>query len=141
MSEIRKTLGLFVAFALLAIVGQLRADTGSLNAVRKAIGNAANTYQFTGSSFTGTTFFVAESTRPDGVGFNNSSTIVWVGSVTATTLLTVIHNNIARGLPLSASSYFRLDGSFLGSLNFTCDANIPACEVRTFESVTEATAR
>ena len=124
-------------YVMSAMSGIGNGDTGASKAVRKAVGNAVETSVLTGSSYTGTNFLVARSTRPDAVMFNNTATTVWIGSVTATTLTTVVHNNIMRGLAVPASAYFDIDGSLTSALAFTCNKDVSTCEVRVLEGVTQ----
>lgn len=110
----------------------VRADTGHEGATRKEIGRTPFVSRVTGSSVAGTSFFSDSVSRPDGTAFNNTSSTIWVGTVTATQDR-VTHSNIGQGYPVLSSGTFPLDGSFTGSWYFTCDAGVSACEIRTAE--------
>lgn len=121
-------------FIGLLIFGETHGDTGWEGATRKECGQKSETYQVTGTSYTGTAVFAASIKRPDGAIFNNTSSTVWVGSVTATSVGTTIHNNIARGFPILSSATYSMGGNYTGGdLSVTCDKGVSTCEIRTHE--------
>jgi len=133
----KAVIGLAAYMAVISVFSFIgHADTGHLKANRKAVGGQINTAAITGSSTAGTNFFTAISTRPDGFAFNNTSTTVWIGSVTAAATAGTVHNNISRGLPVLSSATFTLDGSLTTNLAFTCEATISTCEMRVLEGIT-----
>lgn len=111
----------------------VNADNGYEGATRIEIGRSGSTAVVTGSSTTGTGFSAATVKRPDGMYFNNTSSIVWIG--TTTTSIQAAHSNITMGFPIASSATFKLGGSYTGSWNFTCDAGVATCEIRKLEGV------
>ena len=114
------------------LVSQSFADTGHEGAVRKESGTYGQVFKVTGSSVAGTSFFSATVKRADGTAFNNTSSTVWIGTITDTQN-NRIHDNIEEGYPLLSSATFMLDGNFTGIWYFTCDSGVASCEVRTVE--------
>lgn len=108
------------------------ADTGYEGAVRTERGSYGQVFKITGSSIAGTAFFSNSVKRADGTAFNNTSSTVWIGTIT-TTQQNRIHDNIEEGFPVLSSGTFPLDGNFTGTLYFTCDVSVASCEMRTVE--------
>ena len=130
-------LGGALVVALAAIFQEpAKADTGSEGATRIERGSYAAMRKVAVSSTTGTALWSASRKRPDGLCYNNSSTTIWVGTVTAT-MNGKLHSNITEGFPLLSSSTFRLDGSFTGALAATCDVEVTACELRCLDGLVQ----
>ena len=128
-----KFLALMTGLVVIALlITSPRADTGWDQAVRKEIGTYGETFRVYGTSVAGTAFFSASKNRPDGAYFNNSATTVWIGTVTATRN-GQLHDNIQIGFPVLSSATFTLDGSFAGTLAFTCNEEVVKCEIRGLE--------
>lgn len=123
---------LIASLTLFIVPALLLADTGQDAATRVERGAYIDTLKVTGSSVTGTAIFSASTTRADGTCFNNSATNIWVSSNT-TTQHNQVHTNIAFGYPVLSSATFPLDGQMTGSVAFTCDIGVAACEVRCVE--------
>lgn len=134
----KKSTQLMFAIALNGIVAfiigscfylDVRADTGVGGATRIERGTSLDARNVSPSSTTGTTLFSASIVRPDGMCFNNTSTIVWIGTVSAT-IDRQTHTNILQGAPILASSTFKLDGQLTGAVYATCDVGVAACNMR-----------
>lgn len=110
------------------------ADTGREGATRKEIGSYMDIASVNGSSVAGTALFAASVSRPDGAYFNNTASVIWLGTTTATQD-GVVHSNIANGFPVLSSATFSLDGSMSGTLSFTCNAGIATCNIRRLEGL------
>lgn len=110
----------------------VRADTGRENATRIERGETLTLNNVSVSSTTGAAIFAASFKRPDGLCFNNTSTTVWVGSVTAT-IDRQVHTNIIQGIPVLSSTTFKIDGQFTGPIYATCNDGVAACEMRCLE--------
>lgn len=134
----KKALGLMfgwmalVAWVVVSLGSPIKADTGMDMATRKELGSYAETGSVAGSSTTGTEFAASGNRRPDGMYFNNSVGTIWIGTVTATRN-NQTHDNISGGFPILSSATFSLGGQFRGSIAFTCDIGVTACQVRKFE--------
>lgn len=89
------------------------ADSGYEGATRIERGRYVQSRVVSISSFTATAFVPATVSRPDSICKNVSSFVVYVGSAAASDTLNVI------GLPLGASEYLKLDGSFTGAMYAT----------------------
>lgn len=109
-----------------------QADTGWDGATRKEVGRYPETGRVYGSSVAGTEFMAATKNRPDGMYFNNTSSVIWIGTTTATRN-NQHHDNILIGFPILSSATFSLNGAFSGATSFTCDREVAVCEVRKFE--------
>lgn len=135
----KKNIILALAAGLMVMAGlrEPKADTGWDQAVRREVGRYAETAHVAGSSVAGTAFFSASKNRPDGVYFNNTASTIWIGTTTATRN-NQHHDNIIIGFPVLSSSSFRLDGSFSGTLAFTCDYDVAVCHVRKLEGLVPA---
>lgn len=133
---------LSIAMGLLALFGtyHVKAETGWENAQRISVGETLQTRQLTGSSVTPTALFSASFKRPDAMCLNNSSNEIWLGTTTeagASNGAGVPNSNIQIGIPVLASSTFRLGGSMTGSLSFNCTSGIASCDVRCLDGVVQ----
>lgn len=123
-----------VAIALIILaIKPARSESGWEGSVRKEIGRTATTAVVTGSSVTPTAIFSASVSRPDGLVFNNTSSTVWLSTLTVAMNGTT-HSAILFGVPLLSSTTFRLDGSYTGTFTFLCDKGVATCEVRKLET-------
>ena len=109
-----------------------RADHDGVSAIDK--GTYVDNARVTGSSIVGTAFPSNVAKLMDGMYFNNTATVIWIGSTTATIHLTD-HSNITAGFPILSSATFSLGGKFPGFIYFTCNAGVSTCEVRRLEGL------
>lgn len=121
---------LLVALILTLFAGSARADHDQKAAIDR--GTFIETAVITGSSVAGTAFASASIKRMDAVYFNNTATVVWIGSTTAT-LNGGTHSNITTGIPLLSSATLSLGGVMSGAIAFTCNAGVATCEIRRLE--------
>lgn len=101
---------------------------------RKAIGNSMTVASVNVTSFTGTALWSAAANRPDGVLFNNSAFTIWIGTdsnaYNSIGTASPQHPNITNGFPVLASSTFRLDGSYTGTMYGTADVGAATLNIR-----------
>ena len=119
----------FLMAALICLGVNARADHDQKCALDR--GTFVATSVVTGSSTTGTAFISANSKRMDGLFFNNTASVVWVGTTSAT--IQEGHSNLGLGVPVLSSATIALDGIMSDALYFTCNAGVSACEGRVFE--------
>ena len=119
-----------IPFLLLGILPS-SADTGHEGATRIERGSYMETAVVTGSSITGTAFINSSVKRPDGAYFNNTASVIWLSTVTATHQ--TAHEAFRIGFPIASSATFSLDGSMTGTMAFTCNQTVATCEVRRIE--------
>lgn len=108
----KKTLSLIAGILLASAVYTLvNADTGREGATRIERGSYVES-RVVDISTTGATAIIPPSNyRPDSLCKNFSSYTVYIGSAASGTYLNTI------GLPVGASEYFKIDGSFTGSMS------------------------
>lgn len=99
----------------------------------QVVANDKGTYvdiaKVTGSSIAGTAFASNSMKLMDEIYFNNTASVVFIGTTSAT-LDRVEHSNIANGFPILSSATFNLGGKFTGAMYLTCNSGVATCEVR-----------
>ena len=118
------------AAALTLFFSMARADHDTKAAIDR--GTYAETASVAGSSTTGTAFLAGDNAkRMDAIVFNNTSSVVWIGTTSATAQTN--HENTRIGLPVLSSATLSIGGVFSSALYFTCDGGVSACQVRVLE--------
>lgn len=121
----------WILAAALLCFGSVRALADAQMNVSLDRGTYIETAAVAGTSVTGTSFASSAVKRMDGIYFNNTSSVIWVGTATATTQTD--HANITGGFPVLSSSTFSLGGLMSGAMAFTCNVGVGACEIRRLE--------
>ena len=109
-------------------------DTGHEGATRIERGSYPEMRVVSLSSVTGTNIFPTSTKRPDSICKNYGSTIIFIGTNTATTHGST-HANIVSGFPIESSATFKLDGSFTGYFSATCDQGVSSCQMRCLDGL------
>src|SRR5260221_2963729 len=126
---------LLMIIILIIMATNIYAEFGSWEgAIRKDIGNNISVTSINLSSTTGTVIWAPSTQRPDGILFNNSAFIIWLGTDTITTNGT-LHTNITNGFPVASSGTFRLDGSMTGQITATADQGVASVNIRIMNGV------
>lgn len=130
---------LFLALAVVfsAWAFTVKADTGYESAPRKEIGRYGQFRHVSITTYTGVSMFDSTFNRADGVCFNNSAYVIWLGSSTRTMTANTLHPNFIDGFPILSSATFSLDGSFTGTITATCNPGATTCDVRCIDGMTK----
>ena len=110
---------MYIVAALLfgmVLYGTSIADTGWEGATRIERGSYISTKRVEFTDSAATVFLSATVKRPDGICKNYSAYTVFIGSAAAGTSLRDI------GLPVGASEYFKIDGSYTGEMSVIAEA-------------------
>jgi hypothetical protein len=123
---------LFMVFAVgftALFASFILADTGREGATRIERGSYPESRVVTIVDSAATLFMPPSVSRPDSLCKNFSSYTVYIGSNAAGTSLADI------GLPVGASEYFRLDGSFTGSMYAIAEAGATNVKMRCLDTL------
>lgn len=128
----KKTLSLIAGILLAGAVYTLvNADTGREGATRIERGSYVES-RSVAISTTGATEIVPPSNyRPDSLCKNFSSYTIYIGSAASGTYLSTI------GLPVGASEYFRIDGSFTGSMSAIAEPDATNVKVKCLDGLVQ----
>ena len=126
--------GLAVIFFLMAVSAVFDRGVHAAGSVQVETGNFPDVRRVTMSSTTGTALFSGSTNRADGACRSNSSTTVWIGTVSAA-VNGQYHTNIVNGTFILSSEPFKLDGRFTGWWYGTCDVGVASCEARCLDGL------
>ena len=126
-------------WGLMLLIVSLMAGLGSYSMAAYQIevsddkGSYMDNFTVSPSSVAGTAVWSASQKRMDSLIFNNTSTTIWLGEVSATQD-NQTHDNITGGIPLLSSATLTLDGRWTGGdIYATCDQEVASCELRVME--------